>query len=140
MKSFRIALLLMLILNLNLSAKSFKVNGIVYETWIDNTVRVIGGESSLRKVVIPDSVIYDGVNYKVVEINTGAFRRSQITSVTIPSSVVNVLNDVFYYCESLTTVVFELIGSRMLSPTISPSTILTSEGFLNINDDSTPSP
>ena len=107
MKSFRIALLLMLILNLNLSAKSFKVNGIVYETWIDNTVRVIGGESSLRKVVIPDSVIYDGVNYKVVEINTGAFRRSQITSVTIPSSVVNVLNDVFYYCDSLTTVVFE---------------------------------
>lgn len=107
MKSFRIALLLMLILNLNLSAKSFKVNGIVYETWIDNTVRVIGGETSLRKVVIPDSVIYDGVNCKVVEISTGAFIRSKITSVTIPSSVVNVSHTAFQYCDSLTTVVFE---------------------------------
>lgn len=107
MKSFRIALLLMLILNLNLSAKSFKVNGIVYETWIDNTVRVIGGETSLRKVVIPDSVIYDGVNCKVVEISTGAFMRSKITSVTIPSSVVNVSHTAFQYCDSLTTVVFE---------------------------------
>lgn len=56
-------------------------------------------------VVIPASVIYNGVEYPVTEIGSSAFYKSaDLTSITIPNSVTSIASSAFYQCSSLTKV------------------------------------
>lgn len=71
----------------------------MYGSWLDNT-RPTGN------LVIPDSVIYQGVSYPVVSIGDFAFQQcGGLTSVTIPSTVNSIGNWSFSSCIGLDTVV-----------------------------------
>jgi len=87
---------------------SFKVNGIYYNI-TGSTVAVTDENSSHNSysgnVSIPSSVTYGGTTYPVTAIGTTAFANcSNLTSVTIPTSVSAIGQAAFYGCSSLTRV------------------------------------
>ncbi len=55
-------------------------------------------------VVIPSSIVYNGMKYTVTTIGKSAFSSSNITSVDIPNTVTNIEKDAFYGCTSLSSV------------------------------------
>lgn len=62
-------------------------------------------KSSVTRVKIPSSVVFDGFNYSVSSIGGGAFQGcSSLTSVTIPGSVTSIGNSAFMNCSSLTNI------------------------------------
>ena len=54
-------------------------------------------------VVIPSTVSYNGVEYTVSEIDNQAFAVSDITNITLPSTITKIGNDAFYQCKNLQT-------------------------------------
>lgn len=57
------------------------------------------------EIVIPASVIYDGVSYTVTRIGRCAFSECDaISAVTIPNSVTRIDEEAFYNCETLSSV------------------------------------
>lgn len=92
-------------------AYDFESGGLCYNILSadEKTVEVTNdGEETfydeLQDVVIPETVIYDSVDYKVVAIGEYAFESAPITSVIVPTSVTSMGVGAFEYCESLTTV------------------------------------
>lgn len=85
---------------------AFEVDGLYYEitSTATNTVGVTG--SYLYDIVIPETVVYDGVTYSVTSIERLAFRNSAITSVTIPSSITAIKRYAFSHCSELSIVYF----------------------------------
>ncbi|MBQ0008340.1 MAG: leucine-rich repeat domain-containing protein [bacterium] len=88
----------------------FKVGGIRYNIIGDGIVEVTSGESSSSSgspysgsVVIPSSVFYNGITYRVISIGDYAFRNGGVGSVTIPISVTSIGNFAFEDCSSLTS-------------------------------------
>lgn len=64
-----------------------------------------GIESLSGDVVIPQTFEYDGVNYKVTEIGEGAFGHlADLTSVTIPNSVISIGRNAFNSCYKLSEI------------------------------------
>lgn len=92
----------------------FEENGIYYYIKGDNTVAVtfeyyaIGGlvpySAYFGDVTIPPTVSHDGKTYRVTAIGYGAFFDSEVTSVTIPNSVISIGELAFYDCHLLTSV------------------------------------
>ena len=94
--SFRsklLALTLALMAGVSSFAHDFSVDGIYYNILDDNNVEVTYQGSSIYEVeyrddvVIPDSVLYDGVNYVVASIGKNAFSYSYVKSVIIGNNV-----------------------------------------------------
>ena len=57
------------------------------------------GAAYAGKVVIPESVTYEGTNYRVTSIGYSAFRKCRdMTEVTIPNSVTSIGDFAFYWC------------------------------------------
>ena len=56
------------------------------------------------EVVIPESVTYNGTTYPVTGIGLSAFAESDVSSVTIPSTVTEIVNGAFQNCAKLTRV------------------------------------
>ena len=87
--------------------QTFKADAIYYEVLnanyaAENSVMILSGTGCTGDVVIPESVAYNGVDYKVAEIGSGAFRDcAAITSVEIPNSVTRIYSNAFYGCTSL---------------------------------------
>ena len=63
------------------------------------------GDDYSGNVVIPSSVTYEGVTYEVTAIGKNAFLSCHdLTSVSIPTTVIRIEESAFYYCTSLTEV------------------------------------
>ena len=87
----------------------YKGNKIMYTTLNDSQVGTI--QSDLTEVkgelVIPATVQYGTKTYKVVEIGYKSFKgNSDITSVTIPTSIYKINQDAFNGCSNLKTLYF----------------------------------
>lgn len=97
----------LLLCSVMVSAYDFKVNGITYTitSEIDLTVEVAPGGEYDETVSIPSRVTYNSKTYRVTSIGEAAFRFRLLSSVTIPSSVTNISENAFYYCEDLYSVV-----------------------------------
>ena len=88
-----------------------EVNGITYQFDKDKkeamvVAKYIQGQAVPYKgaVNIPESVTYGGVTYKVTSISNSTFRgNSELTSVTIPNTVVSIGLQAFIDCSGLTS-------------------------------------
>jgi len=79
-----------------------------YTVLEDGTVKISEYKGTNVEVIIPSTI--DG--YTVTCIGFEAFMNSEMTSVTIPSSVKNIYDKAFEYCKKLTDVNFE--GERII--------------------------
>jgi len=61
------------------------------------------GENKIIEIVIPSTVVEDGVTYTITSIGS-AFARSEFTSITIPDSVTSIGNYAFFECINLASV------------------------------------
>ena len=104
----------MLLCCITANAYSFEVDGIYYNQYYDgsNSVEVTykdynnGNYNSYSgDVVIPETVTYNDVEYKVTSIGYSAFCGcSGLTSVTIPQGVTSIGDEAFSGCSGLTSV------------------------------------
>ena len=93
------------------SAYDFEVDGIYYKINGNEASVTNGGgdywnyESYSGDVTIPDSVTYDGTTYLVTGISHAAFYGcSNLTSVSIPNTVIVIEGSVFSDCSGLTSI------------------------------------
>ncbi len=99
------------LLSITTFAHDFEVDRIYYRIGIDKTEVYVTHDSSRfpyeyeGEVVIPEKVEYNGETYRVARICGDAFQNcSYLTSVTIPSSVTEIVVGAFSGCSSLTSV------------------------------------
>jgi len=88
-------------------AVSFTINNVIYTVKDDGvSVEVDDQTNALSgNLVIPSSVSYSGKDYAVTSIYSYAFSEyTDLTSVTIPSSIKSISDGAFYYCSGLTSV------------------------------------
>ena len=104
-------LFLMLIAITSLTSKAYKydfnVDDIYYTiSPFEDVVAVTSGDNKYSgNVIIPDSVSYEGIVYRVTGIENEAFRRCKnLTSVKIPPTVIGVGAEAFYGCTLLTSI------------------------------------
>ena len=100
-------LLCLLLTSLSSMAYDTQINSIYYNFDMSNGTAMVkyysqsSSENSSAykgRVVIPESVTYNGNNYSVTSISSDAFRGcSGLTSVKIPNSVTSIGNDAFIY-------------------------------------------
>ena len=107
MKKLLISILMLL--PVTASAYDFTSDGIYYKiiTWQEgNTVWVDKGDDYYEgEVIIPSSVSYNGIEYKVTGIDSNAFKdNTRLKKVTIPQSIES-LSSTFSGCSGLTEVI-----------------------------------
>ena len=72
---------------------------VVSVTFLEDDIKYYG------KVCIPSTVVYDNVEYSVVEIGNNAFNKcSELTSITIPESIIKICENAFSGCTNLTSI------------------------------------
>ena len=110
----QLLLAILMLLPLVASADGVEIDGLNYNlNTEDKTASVtyqflVGdfGQSDFYsgEIVIPESVVYEGVTYRVTAIGEYAFSCSPATSVTIPNGVTSIGRMAFFQCGSLTSV------------------------------------
>ena len=116
---------LVALFSLNANAYDVKIDGIYYNLDKEaKTAKVapLNTKSDDNKyaysgnVIIPQSIISDGIEYSVIGIDGAFYGCSGLTSVTIPESVTSIGDYAFYNCSGLTSVTIPesvtSIGSR----------------------------
>ena len=116
---------LVALFSLNANAYDVKIDGIYYNLDKEaKTAKVapLNTKSDDNKyaysgnVIIPQSIISDGIEYSVIGIDGAFYGCSGLTSVTIPESVTSIGDYAFYNCSGLTSVAIPesvtSIGSR----------------------------
>ena len=80
-------------------ASDFEVDGVYYSITSDNEVIVARSEDAYQDVVIvPSTVIYDGVTYNVTGIGYDAFANADLTHLVLPVSISTVDSTAFKNC------------------------------------------
>lgn len=104
MKQLTLSILLML-LPLMASADAVEIDGIYYNlVFKAKTAEVTSNPNKYSgKVIIPESVKYEGTTYNVIGINHAFNSCHGLTSITIPSSVKSIKGD-YYGCDNLSSV------------------------------------
>ena len=128
-------LFLALVATTTLWAHDFEVDGIYYNYFDGNNVKVTyrgdywdsyDNEYS-GKVIIPSTVTYNGTTYSVTSIGIRAFNEcSSLTSVTIPNSVTSIGVSAFDGCSSLTSITIPNSVTSIGSSTFAHCSSLTS--------------
>ena len=98
---------LLLALPLLAVAYDCQMDGIYYNLIPKGNVAEVthGGTGYSGSVTIPEKFTYEGVEYSVTSIGSGAFDGcSGLTSVTIPNSVTSIGSGAFWHCSGLTSV------------------------------------
>jgi len=120
----RKAILLSVLFAIPVMASAFngkaKVGGIWYNIVTKAEKAEVTSEYPIQhykgRVVIPKTIVYEGVTCNVTAIGEGAFAQSEIQQVVIPSSVTSIGSRAFVYCDNLNSVTIpesiEEIGSR----------------------------
>ena len=104
-------LLGLMLLPLAVHAVSQKIDGIYYN--LNPTAKTAEVVFRVKyqysgDIVIPSSVTYEEIEYSVIGISANAFRgSSELTSVTIPSSVTSIGDGIFSGCTSLSSIIIE---------------------------------
>lgn len=92
----------------NIYAQIFSIDEITYEI-IENKleVAVVQISSEARDCVLPESVNYETVNYKVSKIHSVGYQSYNLKSLTIPQTISVIDNYAFRDCRNLSSIVFE---------------------------------
>jgi len=105
-KLFSICAFLMLVSGIYAVSTKFTVNGITYNTTYGTAVEVTSNINKYSgSITIPSTVVYSAATYNVTSIGVSAFRNcSELTSITIPSSVTTIEDYAFYESSKLTNI------------------------------------
>ena len=95
-----------------LHAQEFTIDWIKYSV-IDQQKQYVSASLSdkhslwyNRQMKLPEKVEYQGIEYTLTQIDYRGFSNSEITSITIPSSVSNISKNAFSNCNDLVSVIF----------------------------------
>ena len=82
------------------------IDNLEYKINNDDTASLVGYVDSPENLIIPESVTYEGLTFKVTSIGSSAFSSAfsgctSLTSITIPSSVTTIGNNAFNGCIKL---------------------------------------
>ena len=100
----RLLFLLSVILPIMAQSAIVQIDGINYELKESKkTASVASGEYS-GEITIPSQVTYENITYEVVAIKSSAFAGTQITKITLPSSINTIHIEAFEDCTSLNTI------------------------------------
>ena len=129
MKQTFIFLMLFVVSSLNVKSEVVEIDGIFYNL-SGNEAEVTTNPNDSRWryqnniIVIPPTVIYENTEYIVTSIGDNTFAKcGNLSSVTIPNSIINIGKKAFYDCYSLTSVT---IGNGVTS--------IGSDAFKHCND------
>ena len=107
-------ILLALLLPATASAHDFEVDGIYYFIYNNEAIVTNGNSwdweygSYAGDVTIPETITYDGTTYSVTGISSSAFANcNELTSVSIPNSVIIIEGYPFAACSCLTSIVVD---------------------------------
>ena len=80
-----------------------KVGHIYYSIINDGEVSVTycQGKNYKGDIVIPETIVYKKKTYKVTKISSYAFKKSDITSITLPNTITSIGDEAFYECGEL---------------------------------------
>ena len=86
---------------------TFVIDELTYRVLSDSTVEVTRNDTITHngQVIIPDKVTYEKKERQVVRIGENAFKGSDISSVTLPSSINEITYGAFLNCDRLLTVI-----------------------------------
>ena len=106
MKRIKLNYVMLLIIALIAStaiAHDFEVDGIFYNI-NENTVTVVGSSQSSGEIIIPKTVVHNGITYSVTSIGDNAFYLSTgLTNIIIPNSITSIGSSAFFGCSGLTS-------------------------------------
>ena len=100
------------------TAHDFEVGGIYYKRTADGAIVTFAGSSYSEvaneysgDIIIPSTVLYNGIKYNVISINSNAFRDcANLTSIIIGDNVTQIFDNAFRGCNNLKKV---SIGKRV---------------------------
>ena len=82
-----------------------EIGGINYRLYFNRTAEVIYKKGYKGDIIIPETIVFKKVSYRVTSIGERAFEFcSKLTNITIPDGVVSIGDTAFEYCKSLTKI------------------------------------
>ena len=94
------------------NAYDFEVDGIFYNITsagnlaIEVTYKDTKYNTYSGNIVVPETVAYNGKNYRVTSIGQNAFNKcTELTNVTLPNNIVTISSSAFYNCTKLTNII-----------------------------------
>lgn len=114
------------------------IDGIKY--YLENGVATImtQEETLSGDIVIPSTVSYNGIEYKVTNITSSAFKSTKINSIVLPDGITSLSNYCFYSCKSLSSITIPCsvtsLGNHCFAFCISMSSIAIPNSVTSFGD------
>ena len=141
MKRIKTWLITIAVLLCSISARAhdFEVDGIYYNVISSSNLTVevtfrgstsVSYEEYYGEVKIPSTFFYNGMEYRVVSIGSGAFRKcSGLTSIILPEGLTSIGSEAFSGCSGLTSITLPKSLTSIDSEAFSDCSGLTSINF-----------